>query len=167
MTSAIARMNLFLHGIVDFDIERGNTLSDPAFLDSADGCRRSTSSSPIRRTPSSRGTAKRSPTTHTAATCGAPAAGPRRLRVLPAHPRPRSEDRPLRHPLPARRPVPPRRGEMRAERSSKSDLIDCVLGLGAGPVLQQADGGVRRDSADDKAARATGARCSSSTPSTR
>jgi type I restriction enzyme M protein len=32
MTSAIARMNLFLHGVVDFNIERGNTLSDPKFL---------------------------------------------------------------------------------------------------------------------------------------
>ncbi|MGO9960544.1 MAG: N-6 DNA methylase [Solirubrobacteraceae bacterium] len=33
MTSAIARMNLFLHGIVDFDIERGNTLSEPKFVE--------------------------------------------------------------------------------------------------------------------------------------
>jgi type I restriction enzyme M protein len=33
MTSAIARMNLFLHGIEDFQIERGNTLSDPKFTD--------------------------------------------------------------------------------------------------------------------------------------
>jgi type I restriction enzyme M protein len=33
MTSAIARMNLFLHGIEDFQIERGNTLSDPKFAD--------------------------------------------------------------------------------------------------------------------------------------
>jgi type I restriction enzyme M protein len=32
MTSAIARMNLFLHGVEDFQIERGNTLSDPKFL---------------------------------------------------------------------------------------------------------------------------------------
>lgn len=32
MSSAIARMNLFLHGIVDFKIERGNTLSEPKFL---------------------------------------------------------------------------------------------------------------------------------------
>ena len=32
MTSAIARMNLFLHGIVDFNIERGNTLLEPKFL---------------------------------------------------------------------------------------------------------------------------------------
>lgn len=32
MTSAIARMNLFLHGIQDFNIERGDTLADPKFL---------------------------------------------------------------------------------------------------------------------------------------
>ncbi len=30
-TSAIARMNLFLHGIDDFDIVRGDTLANPAF----------------------------------------------------------------------------------------------------------------------------------------
>jgi type I restriction enzyme M protein len=33
MTSAIARMNLFLHGIEDFQIERGDTLVDPKFLE--------------------------------------------------------------------------------------------------------------------------------------
>jgi type I restriction enzyme M protein len=33
MSSSIARMNLFLHGIMDFEIERGNTLSEPRFLD--------------------------------------------------------------------------------------------------------------------------------------
>jgi type I restriction enzyme M protein len=33
MSSSIARMNLFLHGIVDFEIERGNTLSEPKFLE--------------------------------------------------------------------------------------------------------------------------------------
>lgn len=33
MSSSIARMNLFLHGIVDFDIQRGNTLSEPLFLE--------------------------------------------------------------------------------------------------------------------------------------
>lgn len=32
MTSAIARMNLFLHGIEDFQIARGDTLADPKFL---------------------------------------------------------------------------------------------------------------------------------------
>src|SRR3954447_19415075 len=33
MSSSIARMNLFLHGIADFQIERGNTLSEPKFLE--------------------------------------------------------------------------------------------------------------------------------------
>lgn len=33
MTSSIARMNLFLHGIEDFQIVRGNTLSEPKFLE--------------------------------------------------------------------------------------------------------------------------------------
>ncbi len=33
MTSAIARMNLFLHGIEDFEILRGDTLSDPKLLE--------------------------------------------------------------------------------------------------------------------------------------
>ena len=32
-TSAIARMNLFLHGIENFDVVRGDTLAAPAFLD--------------------------------------------------------------------------------------------------------------------------------------
>jgi len=33
MTSAIARMNMFLHGIEDFKIVRGDTLKSPAFLE--------------------------------------------------------------------------------------------------------------------------------------
>ncbi len=33
ITSSIARMNMFLHGIEDFAIKRGNTLSDPKFLE--------------------------------------------------------------------------------------------------------------------------------------
>jgi type I restriction enzyme M protein len=32
MTSSIARMNLFLHGIEDFRVERGDTLAEPKFL---------------------------------------------------------------------------------------------------------------------------------------
>ena len=32
MTSSIARMNCFLHGIEDFQIVRGDTLSDPKFI---------------------------------------------------------------------------------------------------------------------------------------
>lgn len=33
LTSAIARMNLYLNGVEDFSIVRGDTLEDPAFLD--------------------------------------------------------------------------------------------------------------------------------------
>ena len=33
LTSAIARMNLFLHGVEDFHIERGDTLGDPKFVE--------------------------------------------------------------------------------------------------------------------------------------
>lgn len=33
MTSSIARMNMFLHGIEDFQIARGDTLADPKFLE--------------------------------------------------------------------------------------------------------------------------------------
>lgn len=34
LTSAIARMNMFLHDIEEFDIQRGDTLSEPKFLES-------------------------------------------------------------------------------------------------------------------------------------
>ncbi|PTP99399.1 type I restriction-modification system subunit M [Vibrio splendidus] len=33
LTSAIARMNMFMHGIEEFDIVRGNTLSNPSLLE--------------------------------------------------------------------------------------------------------------------------------------
>ena len=33
LTSAIARMNLFLHGIEDFQIVNGDTLAAPAFIE--------------------------------------------------------------------------------------------------------------------------------------
>ena len=39
LTSAIGRMNLFLHGIEDFEIIRGDTLADPKFV-AGDGLRR-------------------------------------------------------------------------------------------------------------------------------
>ena len=40
MTSAIARMNLLLHGVEDFEIQRGDTLADPKFVsgDRLRGC---------------------------------------------------------------------------------------------------------------------------------
>ena len=33
LTSAISRMNMFMHGIEEFDIIRGNTLTDPGFIE--------------------------------------------------------------------------------------------------------------------------------------
>ncbi len=36
-TAAVARMNLFLHGIEDFQVERGDTLRNPVFTDPATG----------------------------------------------------------------------------------------------------------------------------------
>ena len=36
-TSSVARMNLFLHGIEDFSVERGDTLRSPAFSDADSG----------------------------------------------------------------------------------------------------------------------------------
>lgn len=36
-TAAVARMNLFLHGVEDFDIERGDTLRAPVFTDPSTG----------------------------------------------------------------------------------------------------------------------------------
>ena len=33
ITSAIARMNMFMHGIEEFQIVRGDTLANPAFLE--------------------------------------------------------------------------------------------------------------------------------------
>ncbi len=36
-TAAVARMNLFLHGIEDFAVERGDTLRNPVFLDPSTG----------------------------------------------------------------------------------------------------------------------------------
>ena len=58
------------------------------------------------------------------------AAGPRRLRLLPAHPEePGPEDRPLRDPLPARRSVPQRRSRDAAQ-AGRVGSARCVLGLG-------------------------------------
>jgi N-6 DNA Methylase/HsdM N-terminal domain len=55
MTSAIARMNCFLHGIEDFRIERGDTLAEPKFVEGDRLCA-SMWCWPIRHTPSSSGT---------------------------------------------------------------------------------------------------------------
>ncbi len=137
-------MNLFLHGIEDFHIAHGDTLAEPASSTATAGCR-------LRRGP------RQSAVLHQAVEprrlrqgplgpqhLGHAAAGPRRLRLLPAHRQePGPEDRPLRDPFP--HGVLFRKKKPRcAKRWSKSDLLECVLGLGAEPVLQLADGSVRR-----------------------
>ncbi|CAM5230520.1 hypothetical protein STANM309S_06182 [Streptomyces tanashiensis] len=71
-TSAISKMNLFLHGIADGHVAHGDTLAKPAFLD-AHGRLRTfdvCSSWPTRPIPSRPGTGTPSPRTPTAATCG-------------------------------------------------------------------------------------------------
>ena len=110
MTSAIARTNLFLHGIEDFHIERGDTL-DSRRSSKATG---SSTFDVVMANP---------PYSHQAVEPRSlgirpvrpqhlrrAAAGPGRLRLPAAHHlQPRRAHRALRHPLPARRAVP-RRG---------------------------------------------------------
>ena len=156
ITSAIARMNLFLHGFEDFRVERGDTLADsevpgggqpaplrpgagePAVFDQAVEPQ-SVGDRPLR--PQLPGHA---------------AAGPRRLRLLPAHPgQPAARDRPLRDPLSARRAVP-RRGARDAGEAGGPGHARSGDRAGAEPVLQLADGGVRGGVPDAQAAGAVG-----------
>ena len=76
----IARMNLFLHGVEDFKIVRGDTLRKPAFF-AGDSSPPSTASSPIRRSPWRSGARKSGPATPTAAT--SPGCRPARAATTP------------------------------------------------------------------------------------
>ena len=67
-TSAIARMNLFLHGVEDFQVVRGDTLREPGVLPRATTWPRSTASSPIRRSRWRSGARRCGPATRTGAT---------------------------------------------------------------------------------------------------
>ena len=80
MTSSIARMNLFLHGIEDFRSSVATRWPSPSFIE-GDRLRSSMWCWPTRRTPSSSGTAMRGSTTHGAATSSA-----RRRRAAPTMP---------------------------------------------------------------------------------
>lgn len=71
LSSAIGRMNLFLHGVKDFEIANDDTLRHPAFLE-AGKLRTFDMVLANPRTQSSNGTAKRSRRTPTAATSSAP-----------------------------------------------------------------------------------------------
>jgi type I restriction enzyme M protein len=109
MTASIARMNLVLHGVDDFQIVRGDTLAEPRFL-RRDKLR--TFDVVLANPPYSIKQWNRE--AWSADPWGRnlhAAPGPGRLRILPAHlEEPRSEDRPVRDPLPARGPLPARRG---------------------------------------------------------
>ena len=123
-TSAIARMNLFLHGITDGHIAHGDTLvalpsSTPRVV-----CRPSTSCSLTRRTRSGPGTVKCSPRTRTGATSGVSRRRPRGLRLHSAHRRePRPEQGPRCDPVPAWHPFP-RRGGSGTRAMVESDLVE-------------------------------------------
>ena len=144
MTSSIARMNCFLHGIEDFQIDRGDTLAEPKFVRRRPPPalrRRAGQSALLHQAVGPRRLRLRpvgpQPVRHAAA-------GPRRLRLLAAHPvQPRAQDRPLRHPVPARRPLPPGRGgdAAQAHRSRPHRMRPRPR---AEPLLQLADGSLRR-----------------------
>jgi len=93
-TSAIARMNLFLHGVIDGQIAHGDTLAKPAFHDQHG--RLQTFDVVLANPPYSIKAWNRD----------AFAKDPYGRNMWGAPP----QDRPRRHPLPTRRPVPPRRG---------------------------------------------------------
>ena len=130
MTSSIARMNCFLHGIEDFHIERGDTLAEPKFVqgDRLDAVRRG---------------ARQSALLHQAV-------GPRRLRLRPwgrnlygTPPQGRADYAFWQHILGSLAPKTGRcailfphgvlfrqeEAEMR-RKLIEADLIECVLGLG-------------------------------------
>ena len=115
ITAAIARMNLVLHGVEDFDIVAGNTLGHPAFIE---GDRLQTFDVVLANPPYSikSGTARGGKAMRGGATSSARPPGSRRLRLLPAHSQePRPKDRPLRDPLPTRCALPQRGGGDAAE----------------------------------------------------
>jgi len=113
MTSAIARMNCFLHGIEDFQIVRGDTLASPKFvmgdqLQQFDVCLANPPYSikqwdraAFSADPWGRNIYGTPPLVSCAVTLG-----PSRLHLLAAHhPKPESKDRSLCHSLPAWRIV--------------------------------------------------------------
>ena len=110
MTSSIARMNCFLHGIEDFHIERGDTLAAPKLIRVTVSCA-STWCWRIRPIPLSNGTATHSPLIPGAATSTVP-----HRRAAPIMPsgsisaEPGAQDWSLCHPLSAWRALPPRGG---------------------------------------------------------
>ena len=132
MTSAIARMNLFLHGIEDFQIERGDTLSDPKFIE-GDRLRRFDvvlANPPYSIKPVG-------PHALQLPTPGGATSGARRRRAAPTTPSSstspgldEARDRALRDPLPARRPLPQRGARDARASSSRATCSSASSGSG-------------------------------------
>ena len=138
-TSAIARMNLFLHGIEDFEIVRGDTLARPAFTS---GDRLRQFDVVLANPPYSISAWDR--TAWSNDPWGRNKYGTRRLRLLAAHPRVmRSGQRAQRSSVPARRALS-RRGARHAEQAAQGRRARGCDWARPQPFLQLADGGVHR-----------------------
>ena len=154
ITAAIARMNLVIHGVDDFHIASGNTLAAPAFVE---GDRLRTFDVVLANPPYSIKKWNRE----------AWQSDPWGRNFLGTPPQGRADYAFFQHILKSLDPKTGRcailfphgvlfrneEAEMR-RKLVESDLLECVLGLGPEPLLQLADGGVRRDLPDEETGRA-------------
>ena len=145
ITAAIARMNLVLHGVEDFDIVAGNTLSNPAFIERD---RLRTFDVVLANPPYSIKKWNRE----------AWQSDPWGRNFLGTPPQGRADYAFFQHILKSLDPKTGRcailfphgvlfrneEAEMR-RKLVESDLLECVLGLGTESLLQLADGSLRRD----------------------
>ena len=156
-TSAIARMNLFLHGITDGHIAHGDTLPRPR------------SSTAKGRLQTFDVVLANPPYSIKAWNRAAFAKDPYGRNMWGVPPQGRADYAFFQHIAKSLDPKTGRaailfphgvlfRREEAALREAlvKSDLVECVLGLGAGPVLQQPDGGRGRRPASQKPAERKG-----------
>ena len=166
-TASIARMNLVLHGVEDFRIAVGNALSEPAFIERD---RLMTFDVVLANPPYSIKTWNRDGWLD----------DPWGRNILGTPPQGRADYAFFQHILQSLDRKTGRcailfphgvlfRQEEAAMRRAliERDLVECVLGPGAEPVLQLADGGVRRGLPDAEAARAPPQGACSSTRSAR
>ena len=131
ITAAIARMNLVLHGVEDFEIVVGNTLSPASIHRPRPPADLRTWSSPIRRTRSRSGTARRGSTTPGAATSSG-----HRLGAAPTTPSSSTSSRASTQRTGRCAILFPHGVLFRNEEAEmrrkliELDLLECVLGLG-------------------------------------
>jgi hypothetical protein len=144
MTASIARMNLVLHGVEDSEIARGDTLAAPAFHE-ADKLK--TFDVVLANPPYSIKQWNREAWTTDPwgrNFLGTPPQGRADYAFLPAHPAEHGpEDGALRDPLPARCALSEGGGRS-AEEARRSRPRRVRPRAGPEPLLQLADGGVRR-----------------------